>query len=88
MATQTLTYKTWLQQISLANLIALKVEEFLYKNLPRPCMLLSGGIFLLGLSVPLFMLVEILPASMLLSFTGLSLTAIGGVLSLFFSGDF
>jgi hypothetical protein len=34
------------------------------------------------------MLVEILPASLLLSFTGLGLTTIGGVLYVFFIGDF
>jgi hypothetical protein len=88
MATQTLTYKSWLQHISLVNLIALRMENLLYKMIPRPWMLLSVGVCLLGLAIPLLMLVEILPASLLLSFTGLGLTTIGGVLYVFFIGDF
>jgi hypothetical protein len=88
MATQTLTYKPWLQHSSLVNLIALKVVGFFYKIRPRPYMLLSVGMFLFGLAIPLFMLVELLPASLLLGFTGLGLITIGGVLALSFIGDF
>jgi hypothetical protein len=88
MATHTLTYKPLPQHNSLVNLIALKAEHVFYKMMPRPCMLLSGGMVLLGLAIPLFMLVEILPASLLLGFAGLGLITIGGVLCMFFIGDF
>jgi|GEM_PF-1736532 len=87
MTTQTMTYKPWLLNKPLVNVITTKVENFLYRIMPRPKMLVSGGILLLGLAVPVFMLVELLPASLLLGFAGLGLTAIGGVLSLVFIGD-
>jgi hypothetical protein len=88
MATQTLTYKPWLQQSPLVNVIILRLENYLYKIMPRPSMLISGGMFLLGLAIPLFMLLEFLPASLLLGFSGLGLTSIGGISFLFFVGDF
>lgn len=88
MATQTLTYQPWLQPTSLTKVLSAKVNGFISKIAPRRSMIISVGIVLLGLAIPVFMLLEILPASLLIGFTGLSLTAIGGVSTLFYLGDF
>jgi hypothetical protein len=88
MATQTLTYQPWLHHTSLTNVLAAKVNGFIAKIAPRRSMIISVGTMLLGLAIPVFMLLEFLPSSLLIGFAGLGLTTIGSVLALFYLGDF
>ena len=88
MATQTLTYQPWLHHTSLTNVLTAKVNGFIARIAPRRSMIISVGTLLLGLAIPVFMLLEILPASLLIGFSGLGLMAIGSVLALFYLGDF
>ena len=50
-------------------------------------MMLAVGLIVLGLGLPLFMLLEWLPVTLFLGFVGLTLTAVGCVLALFYSGE-
>lgn len=64
-----------------------KRDEIIERLTPRPCMMASMGLILAGLGIPAFMVVGILPVSLLLGFVGFILAAIGGVLLLFFCGE-
>jgi hypothetical protein len=54
---------------------------------PRRCMLVSSGLLVAGLSIPLFMAVGVLPISLLLGFVGFILTGAGGLMLLIFCGE-
>jgi hypothetical protein len=88
MATQTLTYQPWLQPASLTKVLSAKVNGLISNIAARRSIVISVGIVLLGLAIPVFMLLELLPASLLIGFAGLGFTAIGSVFSLFYLGDF
>jgi hypothetical protein len=55
---------------------------------PRPCMVVSVGLILAGLSIPFLMLLGLLPLSFVLAFLGFALTAAGGIMALIFCGEF
>jgi len=83
MATRTNTYKTSPALIALAK----NRDEFIKKLVPRRCMVISVGLILAGMSIPMLMLLQFLPATFLLAFVGFALTATGGVLALTFCGE-
>jgi hypothetical protein len=64
-----------------------KRDHFIERHMPRRCMVVSTGLILTGLGIPLLRVIHLLPASLLLDFAGLGLIAIGGVLSLIFCGE-
>ena len=64
-----------------------KRDAFIEKITPRPGMVVSVGLILVGISIPGMMAAGILPVSLLLGFSGFILTATGGVLALVFCGE-
>jgi hypothetical protein len=56
-------------------------------NKPRRCMVVSSGLVLAGLSIPLLMAVGVFPLSFVLGFLGFGLAGTGGVLLLIFCGE-
>ena len=54
---------------------------------PRLCMVTSVGLILVGLSLPTLMVLEILPANLLLDFLGFGLVLVGSTLTLIKCGD-
>lgn len=64
-----------------------KRDELIEKLMPRRCMVVSVGLIFAGMSIPMLMLVQVLPLSLLLAFLGFALAATGGVLSLIFCGE-
>jgi hypothetical protein len=83
MATLTHTFKPKLFRISLIK----KWDNFIEMLLPRRCMLVSAGLILAGLSLPVLMVIGLLPATWLLAFMGFALVATGGVLALTLCGE-
>jgi hypothetical protein len=83
MTTLTQVYKTNLVRITITK----KFDKFFEKLMPRPCMIVSVGLILAGLSIPMLMMVQILQLSFLLCFLGFALVAAGGVLALIFCGE-
>jgi hypothetical protein len=65
----------------------LKWEEFIERFIPRRCMVISVGLILAGLSIPVLMVIHLLPATFFLGFVGFALAAIGGVMALIFCGE-
>ncbi len=64
-----------------------KRNVFIDKILPRRCMVVSAGMILAGWGIPLFMVVQLLPATLIFGFVGFVLVATGGVLTLVFYGE-
>ena len=83
MATLTQTYRPHLLRLTIGK----KFDQALEKLIPRRCMVISVGVFLTGVSLPLLMLIGMLPVNLLLGFLGLALTATGGVLALTLCGE-
>ncbi len=83
MATLTQMYKPY----SLRLTILKKCDEAIEKLIPRPCIVVSLGFILAGLSIPLLMAVKFLSVTFLLGFVGFILVATGGVLALISCGE-
>ena len=83
MATLTRFYKPNTAHIAFIK----KRDEFIENLLPRRCMVVSVGLILAGLGIPLLMAVHLLPVNFLLGFVGFALTVTGGVLALVFCGE-
>jgi len=64
-----------------------KRDHFIEKLFPRRCMVVSVGLILAGLSIPVLMVLQILSITFLLGFVGFALVATGGVLALIFCGE-
>ena len=64
-----------------------KRDDFIEKLIPRPCMVVSVGLILAGMSIPVLMVVQFLQVSFLLGLVGFALVAAGGVLTLIFCGE-
>ncbi len=88
MATQTVAYKPVVFRSMLTKSFVRKLDELFKRFMPRPCMILSVGLLLIGLGIPFFMLIEYIPTSLFLGFVGLAFIGIGGSLTLYFMGDF
>ena len=83
MATLTQAYLPKLARIAITR----KRDEFIEKLIPRPCMVLSGGLVLAGLSIPMLMAIQLLQPGFFLGFLGFALVGSGGVLTLIFCGE-
>ncbi len=83
MATLTRSYKPNPAYIALIK----KCDQVIDHLVPRRCMVVSMGLILAGLSIPMLMLLQFLPAAFLLGFVGFALTATGGVLALTLCGE-
>jgi hypothetical protein len=77
------SYKAYTLHIAFAN----RRDEIIERLIPRRCMLVSVGLILAGMSIPVLMVVQILPSTLLLGFLTLALIATGGVLVLFYCGE-
>jgi hypothetical protein len=64
-----------------------KRDKLIEKLIPRPCMVISVGLILAGLSIPIFMIFEVIQPNLLLCFLGLGFIAVGGVMALIFCGE-
>jgi len=84
MATLTQNFH-WPRFLRLA--IVQKADVTLAALLPRRCMVVSVGLFLAGLGIPLLMTMGLLPLNLLFGFIGFALTATGGVLALTLCGE-
>jgi hypothetical protein len=87
MAIRTLTYPRTAVHRSIIRPYLMKLEEWISCHTPRPCMILSVGLVLLGLFIAFLMLLEIIPSSLLFGFIGLALAFGGGVLALYYCGE-
>ena len=87
MVTHTLTYKPLVIHSPFGSMAARRFQKLLRKLITSPRMLLAGGLILAGWGIPLGMLFEIIPATLLRAFAGLAVTATGSVLCLFHLGD-
>jgi hypothetical protein len=83
MATLTHGYKYFFTHSALNH----KRDEFIEKFIPRRCIVVSVGLVLVGISVPMLMAVKLLPISLLFGFAGFALVATGGVLALILYGE-
>ncbi len=64
-----------------------KRNHFIEKLIRRRCMVVSVGLILAGLSIPVLMVLQLLSITFLLGFVGFALVATGGVLALIFCGE-
>lgn len=87
MAVNTLTYKPWWTHNAFVLETINRVEKLIKRKTPRPGMLLSLGLALIGWSMPLSMLLGLIPATLLVSFIGLGLAAAGSVLLIIYLGE-
>jgi hypothetical protein len=83
MATLTQAYAPALAHIEFTK----KRDKFIEKLMPRRCMVVSVGLILAGMSIPMIMVVEEIPISLFLGFAGFALVASGGVMALIFHGE-
>lgn len=54
---------------------------------PRLCMLISVGLILLGISLPILMVIQVIPVNLLNNFLGFGLVSIGSILTLIKCGE-
>ncbi len=83
MTAVTQTYKPTVARIVFTK----KHEAFLERLMPRRCMVISVGMILAGMGVPVLMVFKVLPVTLLLGFVGFALVAVGGVLTLVYCGE-
>jgi len=62
-------------------------DKLFEKLIPPPRMVVSVGLILAGMVIPLLMAVQLLQLSFLLGFVGFCLVSTGGVLTLIFCGE-
>jgi hypothetical protein len=83
MATLTHAYKPNLARMAFVK----KRDEVIESLVPRPCMVVSVGLILAGLGIPFLMLLQLLPVTFLLCFSGFTLTMAGSALTLSLCGE-
>ena len=83
MAALTQSYKPRLARIFFIK----KRDKFIEKLKPRRCMVVSVGLILAGWSIPALMVIQLLPATLLLGLVGLALVVTNGVLALVLCGE-
>ncbi len=59
-------------------------RRFIY---PRLCMLISVGLILVGISLPILMVLQMIPGNLLINFLGFGLVSIGSILTLIKCGE-
>ena len=84
MTTQTLIYRSTYLTSSLAKDLAVDGRKLVKSLLPRPCMIVSGGLLIAGLGIPFLMGLALIPATLFLGFLGLISTCTGIVLTLYY----
>ncbi len=84
MTTSTLVFRSTYVSSSRAHEFLIATTKWVKRWLPRPCMLVSGGLFLVGLSIPFLMGLTIIPSSLFLGFLGMASTCLGGVLIFYY----
>lgn len=83
MATLIYTYRTKQIRIPLIHRIGARLAGLI----PRRCMVITVGLLLLGLSIPLLMAIGLIPLTLWAFFISLSLMGIGGTLALIYCGE-
>jgi hypothetical protein len=83
MATLTYVHKSRLDD----SVFIKKRDQSVKRLLPRRCMVVSIGLCLAGLGVPMLMAVHLVPVTWLTSFIGFALVASGGVMAFIFCGE-
>ncbi|HSB67469.1 MAG TPA: hypothetical protein VLD65_12905 [Anaerolineales bacterium] len=84
MTTETLIYRsTYLSNFLSKDWFAGWIKWF-KSILPRPCMMVSSGLIIAGLSIPFLMGLTLIPASLFLGFIGMISTCIGIVLTFYY----
>jgi hypothetical protein len=83
MATLSQIYKINMARIAFIK----KRDAFIEKHMPRRCMVVSVGLIFAGMSIPVLMVIQVLPITLFIGFLGFALVAIGGVLTLIFCGE-
>ena len=83
MTTLTQTYRPTVMRVPLSARLDRAIEQLI----PRRCMIVSVGLLLAGMGIPLLMAMGMLPVNLLTAAIGLALTALGGVLSLTMCGE-
>jgi hypothetical protein len=79
---------TQLYRPTLAHIAFIKKRDaFIERFKPRRCMMVSVGLILAGMCLPMLMILGLLPATLFLAFVGFALTAAGGGLALFYCGE-
>ena len=61
-----------------------EIRKFKY---PRRCMLISVGLILVGISVPLLMVLDMIPVNLFLDFLGFGMVIMGSTMALIKCGD-
>lgn len=82
MVPQTLTYRPRLANSFFTKALILKLDALVRRVSPRPHVLSSGGLILVGLGIPVLMLLELIPVTLFLGFVGMSLITVGGLVLL------
>jgi hypothetical protein len=78
MATLTQAFTFSLERIAYNN----KRDEIIERFIPRRCMVISVGVILAGMIMPMLMLIQLLSVNLILGFLCFSLVASGGVLAI------
>ncbi len=85
--TFTLTYKNrWMINSFMLETVS-HFERIIKRLTPRPCILTSIGLSLIGWSIPLLMLLELIPSTFVLGLIGLALAATGSILLIIYLGE-
>lgn len=84
MATRTLIYKPAMTHNSFSQTLFRICAAAIKKLTPRPHMISSAGLLLVGLGIPLLMLLELIPVSIFLGSISLALIAAGGLLIVYY----
>jgi len=84
MTTQALIEKSTQIYGSLAKDFVSEQIKVIKSVLPRPCMIVSGGLLTAGLGIPALMGFSLIPASLFLGFLGLILFCIGLVSTFYY----
>lgn len=87
MTAYTLTYKNRWMYSSFVLETVNRFERLIKRIAPRPCMITSTGLSLIGWSIPLLMLLEWIPSTLVLGLIGLVLAATGSVLLIIYLGE-
>jgi hypothetical protein len=87
MTAQTITYKPNLAHNKMTRAIGGQIDKLVDNITPRPCMVRSLALVLMGLTIPALMVLGWLPATLVLCFVGLALTATGAVTALINCGE-
>lgn len=84
MTTQTLVYRSTYTISSYAKEMTTKGRKWVKSLLPRPCMIVSVGLLLIGLAIPFLMGMALIQASLFLGFVGLIFACAGIVLTFYY----